>query len=147
MKDDPGITQRRKTRKVEKAAKNAAGLTIAERLTRASKDDRITIPMTDADGDFVLEMHEPLISERKTIQAMLDGIKDNTIKQQEKAEKDLAKLLAKYSIDPSLDVAFWMRADFTPSKFQNILLSLLGLSEDKIRQAKEIIEAQSFRQD
>jgi hypothetical protein len=145
MQDDPKIAERRHGRQVKQAVEDAVGLTIAERLTRAAKNDRISIPMTDEDGDFVLEMREPFISERKTIQKMLNGIKDNTIKQQEQAEEDLANLLAKYSIDPSLDVDFWVRADFTPSKFQSILLHLLGLSEDNVRQAKEIIEAQSFR--
>lgn len=144
MQDDPGIAKRKRGRQVKKAAEDAAGLTIADRLTRASRDDRIPVPMTDSGGEFTLEMREPLISERKIIQEMMTGFGGAT---PEQAEKDLAELLAKYSIDESLDVDFWMRAEFTPTRLQQILLTLLGLSEAKVRQAQEIIEAQSFRQD
>ena len=140
-------TERLRESKRDKAAENAAGLTVAERLTRASKRDIIPIPLEDEDGIFVLEMREPLISERKTIQTMMNRVKGTTIKQQEKTEKNLVKLLAKHSVDPSLDEAFWMRSEYTPSKFQHILLSLLGLTEDRIKEAKEIIEAKSFRKD
>lgn len=140
-------TERLRESKVEKAAEAAAGLSVAERLTRASKRDIIPIPMEDEDGTFVLEMREPLISERKTIQKMLSRMEDNTVRQQTKAEKELAALLADHSIDPSLDLAFWVRADYTPTKFQYILLTLLGLTKEKIKEAKETIEAKSFRED
>lgn len=146
MKDDHGIAERKQKRLAKTAAETAVGLTIADRLTRSSQRDQINISLEDEGGEFFLEMREPLIAERKVIQEMMTGFKGKTVKQQEKAEKDLAKLLAKHSIDDSLDVAYWLRADFTPSKLQHILLQLLGLSGEKVRQAKEIIEAQSFRE-
>lgn len=145
-KEDPALNKRRKARKDTEAKETAADLSIAERLTRASKTDSIIVHMNDEDGEFEIELREPLISERVLVQRMLSGFGGQS-EAQEQAEADLAELLATHSIDPSLDTAFWLRAEFTPTRLQNILMTLLGLSEDRIRAAQEVIAAQSFRKD
>lgn len=145
VQDDPKIAERRQKRQVKKAAEDAAGLTIAERLTRASKDDRINISMTDEDGEFVLEMREPLSSERIKLRNTVIGFEGRSAQDQEKAESEFAELLADFCVDESLNVDFWINGDYTPSKMKQIIVELMGTSEKQIQKAKEIIEAQSFR--
>ena len=143
---EKSISEKRREKMAKKAAEDAAGLSIAERLTRASKSDRIRIPLKDADGEFFIEMREPLSSERVTLREAVTGFEGRSIKEQEKAETTFAELLADFCIDESLNVAFWKHGDYTPSKLQRIVLLLLGLSADQMKAAQEVLEAQSFRQ-
>ena len=147
VQNDPGIAKRRKTRQVKKAAEDAAGLTIAERLTRASKEETAKVPISYSGGNFDVEVRLAMVSEQQAIRQLSKTTSGNVLKQAEKAEKELVELFASHSIDESLDFDFWMRADFSPDLFQRILYAILGLSEDQVRKAQEITDAKSFRED
>ena len=160
--DDPGITKRQKTRDVKKAAENAAGLTTAEKLTRASKEETANVPITYSGGDFDIEVQLAMVSERQAIQNLSRTFKrlsksvagdltkqaeNKLVKQLELTGKKIAEMLATHTIDESLDFDFWMREDFSPDIFNKIFLAILGLTEEQVQKAQEVVEAQSFRQD
>ena len=163
MQDDPKITARKGARKGKEAAEDAAGLTIAERLTRASKEVVVKVPISYSGGDFDIEVRLAMVSEQQAIRQLSKTTSGNVIKPTTKAEKnridkaeknllikaekELAEMFASHSIDESLDFDFWMRADFSPDIFQRILYAILGLSADQVQKAQEVIDAKSFRQD
>ena len=63
--DDPKIAERRHGRQVKKAAEDAAGLTIAERLTRRAKEQTVSLELSDHEGDFWITMRQPTRAERR----------------------------------------------------------------------------------
>lgn len=146
-KNDPEIAKRVQKRQVKKAAENVAGLTTAEKLTRASKEEVVEAPITYSDGDFMVEVRIALVSEQQHIQKLKKQVQDGLIGGDDILETGLAELFAEHTLDESLDVEFWLQADISPTIYQNILYAILELTEDKVRKAQEIIEAQSFRKD
>ena len=144
---DPGIAKQQKAVRIKKAADDAAGLTVAERLTRASKEEIVKIPIKYSGGDFFIEMRLALVSEQQAIRRISKEFGGNVKDHEEEIEVKLAEMFAHHSIDESLDMDFWMRAEFSASIFQRLLYALLGMSEEQVRAAQEITEAKSFRKD
>ena len=110
MQDDPKIAERKRGRQVKQAAENAAGLTIAERLTRRAKEQTVELTLEDEGGEFGIEMRQPTRAEMETLQKTRDALKDEGT--QNEANKHLCTMLEDLCLDDSLDYQFWMAGDY-----------------------------------
>lgn len=136
---DPDIAARKHGKQVKKAAENAAGRTIAERLTRRAKAQTVELQMTDEDGDFAIVMRQPTRAEMDDLQKMRAAIQEED--SQEEANTKLSVMLGDLCIDRSLDYKFWMAGDYDMIDMIDIINKLF---ESLVVRVKA---AQTFRSD
>lgn len=139
MQDDLGIADRKQDRQEKKAAETAAGLTIAERLTRRAKVQTVRLEMQDEDGDFAIVMQQPTRAEMDNLQKMQIAIQEEGT--QDEANEQLCTMLAHLCVAPSLDYAFWMTGNYSMT---DLIAIVQKLFESLVVQVKA---AQSFRKD
>lgn len=139
MKDDPKITERKRGRQVKKAAENAVGLTIAERLTRRAKAQTVELTLEDEGGEFGIKMRQPTRAEMDDLQKMRVAIQEED--SQEEANAKLSVMLGDLCIDRSLDYKFWMAGDYDMIDMIDIINKLF---ESLVVRVKA---AQTFRSD
>ena len=139
MQNDPGIAKRRKTRQVKKAAETAAGLTIAERLTRRAKEQTVSLELSDHEGDFWIVMRQPTRAEMDDLQKLQLAIQDEDA--QDDANDRLCVMLEALCLDDSLDYEFWMDGNYSMADMIEIIQKLF---ESLVARVKA---AQSFRKD
>jgi len=137
MQDDTGIAERRRARHVKKAADDAAGLTIAERLTRRARAQTVKLAREDEGGEFIIEMRRPMRAEMEELQKMQLAIqKEDT---QDEANERLCAVLGDLCLDESLTTSFWLEGNYSMSDLIEIVQKLF---ESLVEQVKA---AQSFR--
>ena len=135
--EDPEIAKRKGKRIKKKVAEDAAGLTIADRLTRRAKAQTVRLEMQDEDGDFAIVMQQPTRAEMDDLQKMQLAIqKEGT---QEEANERLCVMLAHLCVAPSLDYQFWMAGDYS---MEDLIAIVQKLFESLVERVKA---AQSFR--
>lgn len=139
MQDDPKIAERRHGRQVKKAAENAAGLTIAERLTRRAKAQTVELLLEDEGGEFTIVMRQPTRAEMDELQRMQLAIQEEGT--QDEANDRLCVLLDQLCIDGSLDYQFWMDGNYGMG---DLIAIVQKLFESLVVQVKA---AQTFRSD
>jgi hypothetical protein len=139
MQDDPKIAERRRGRKVKQAAEDAAGLTIAERLTRRSKAQTVELTLDDEGGEFGIEMRQPTRAEMDDLQKMRAAIQEEG--SQDEANERLCRTLEDLCLDESLDYQFWMAGDYDMIDMIDIVNKLF---ESLVVRVKA---AQTFRSD
>lgn len=139
MKDDPNIAKRRQGRQVKQAAENAAGLTIAERLTRRAKAQTVELMLEDEGGEFGIEMRQPTRAEMDDLQKMRAAIQEEG--SQDEANDRLCRTLEDLCLDESLDYQFWMAGNYDMIDMIDIVNKLF---ESLVVRVKS---AQSFRSD
>ena len=137
MQDDPKIAERRQGRQVKQAAETAAGLTIADRLTRRVKEKTVELRMAGADGDFVIVMRRPMRAEMEALQKSQVEIQDE--RTQEEANDRMCVMLESLCIDDSLDHEFWMAGNYDMVDLINIVDKLFESLVERVK------EAQTFR--
>ncbi len=135
--DDPGIAKRKHDRQVKTAAETAAGLTIADRLTRRAKARTVELPMQDEDGDFTITMRQPTRAEMDELQRMQIAIQKEDA--QDEANDRLCVMLDHLCINGSLDYQFWMDGNYS---MEDLIAIIQKLFESLVAQVKA---AQSFR--
>lgn len=139
MKDNKGLNERRQNRLMTKAAEDAAGLTIAERLTRRAKAQTAELPMQDEDGDFSIIMRQPTRAEMEELQRLHAGIQDEAA--QDGANERMCEVLGDLCIDDSLDMAFWQDGDYSMIDLFAVVQKLFEVLVEQVK------AAQSFRAD
>ena len=108
--DDPKIAERKRGRQVKQAAEDAAGLTIAERLTRRAKAQTVELTLEDEGGEFGIEMRQPTRAEMDELQRMQLAIQEEGT--QDEANKRLCMMLKDLCLDDSLNYQFWLAGDY-----------------------------------
>jgi hypothetical protein len=139
MQDDPKIAERKRGRQVKKAAEDAAGLTIAERLTRRAKAQTVELTLEDEGGEFGIEMRQPTRAEMDDLQKMRAAIQEEGT--QDEANERLCMILDDLCIDSSLDFEFWIAGNYDMIDMIDIVNKLF---ESLVVRVKE---AQTFRED
>ena len=144
---EKSISEKRRDKMATKAAENAAGLTTADKLTRASKEETAKVPIKYSEGDFDIEVRLAMVSEQDAIKRMIKKVtpEDPSVASEDQIDQEMAEMLARHSIDESLDVEFWALSNFSPGIFLRVFYAILGVSEEKVQAAQEVLEAQSFR--
>jgi len=137
MQDDPNIAERKQSRRVKKAAEDAAGLTIADRLTRRAKAQTIGLTLEDEGGEFIIKMRQPTRAEMEDLQKTRDALKDE--KTQDAANDRLCGMLSDLCLDESLDYEFWLAGNYSMIDLVDIIDRLF---ESLVVRVKA---AQSFR--
>ena len=136
---DPEIAQRRNAVQVKKAVETAAGLTIAERLTRRAKAQTVELTLEDEGGAFGIEMRQPTRAEMDDLQKLQVAIQEEG--SQDEANERLCKMLEDLCLDESLDYRFWMAGDYDMIDMIDIINKLF---ESLVVRVKA---AQTFRKD
>jgi len=136
-KDDPALEERVHDADVKKAAESAAGLTIAERLTRRAKAQTVELPMQDEDGDFAIVLRQPTRAQMDELQKMQIAIQNEGT--QDDANDKLCVLLDHLCIDGSLDYQYWMDGNYSMNDMIEIIQKLFESLVERVK------AAQSFR--
>ena len=139
MQDDPKIAERKRGRQVTQEAETAAGLTIAERLTRRAKAQTVELMLEDEGGEFGIEMRQPTRAEMDDLQKMRAAIQEEGT--QDEANDRLCSMLDDLCIDASLDFEFWMAGDYDMIDMIDIINKLFESLVVRVN------AAQSFRKD
>ena len=137
MQDDPNIAERRQERQVTQAVETAAGLTIADRLTRRAKAQTVELSLKDEGGDFSISMRQPTRAEMEDLQRTRDELK--TEGTQDEANKRLSAMLGDLCTDTSLDYEFWMAGNYGMTDLIDIVDKLFESIVERVK------AAQSFR--
>ena len=137
MEDDPKIAERKRGRQVKQVAENAAGLTIADRLTRRAKAQTVELSLKDEGGDFSISMRQPTRAEMEYLQKTRDEMTVES--KQDEANERLSTKLGDLCIDDSLDYDFWMAGNYD-------MIDLMDLVDKLFESLVERVKAaQSFR--
>jgi HAMP domain-containing protein len=140
MQDDPKIAERKRGRQVKKAAEDAAGLTVAERLTRRAMAQTVELTLEDEGGKFIIKMRQPTRAGMEALQkAQIELQIEET---QEAANEQICKILDQVCIDGSLDYAYWIHGDYNMIDLSEIIDTLF---ESIVKRAKAAKAAKSFR--
>jgi len=139
MQDDPKIAGRKHERQVKQAVETAAGLTIAERLTRRAKAQTTELALNDEGGEFIISMRQPTRAEMEELQRTRDELK--TEGTQDEANKRLSTMLGDLCTDTSLDYEFWMDGNYGMTDLIDIVDKLFESIVERVK------AAQSFRKD
>lgn len=136
--DDPNITKRKTARKSKEAAETAAGLTIADRLTRRARTQTVELSYEDEDGEFSVVLRTPT---RKELDMLLI-IQTNLQKvgTQDAAGEKLCHMLDDLAIDSSLNYAYWKEGDYSMDDFIQIFAKIYTAIADQVQ------EVQTFRE-
>jgi len=137
MSDDGGITERKQKRMEKTAAETAAGLTIADRLTRRAKERTVSLELSDHEGDFEITMRQPTRAEMDDLQKMQIAIQNEST--QDEANDRLCVSLGDLCLDESLDYEFWMAGNYS---MEDLIEIIQKLFESLVARVKA---AQSFR--
>lgn len=135
--DDQTLTERRNKRLSEKAADDAAALTVAERLTRRAKSKTVNLTLSDADGDFVIDMRQPTRKELDELLKYQTAIQKPD--EQEDANEKMCLMIGDLCTDESLNAEFWGGGDYAIDDLVTIIQKLF---EGFVKVVKE---AESFR--
>lgn len=136
--DDPEIGKRKTARKTKEAAEAAAGLTIADRLTRRARTQTVDLLFEDEDGEFTIVLKAPT---RKELDVLIVLQLDlQKLDMQEAASEALFHMLDDLSIDESLDYAYWKEGDYSMDDFIQIFAKLFTAIADQVQ------EVQTFRE-
>lgn len=133
------ISRRHQERQAKKAAENAAGLTIAERLTRRAKAIVVELRMYDEDGDFSIVMRQPTRAEMEELQRIQAGIQDETA--QDDANERMCEVLGDLCLDDSLDTEFWRDGNYSMIDLFAVVQKLFEVLVEQVK------SAQTFRND
>lgn len=138
VQDDPGIAERRQGRQVKKAAEDAAGLTIADRLTRRAQEQSIAVTLPDDNGDIVIEMQIPswgAVCELTQMESMMATRKGHI---------RIAEIMDDLCQTPGLDIEFWKSGAIG---LLDMRLLIEGLTSESLKSTQRVKEAQTFRND
>lgn len=139
VQDDPNIAKRKQGRQVKKAAEDAAGLTIAERLTRRAKAKVVSIQLlADEDGDLTIDMHLPSWGYTCELAQM------ETLMTTKKGHNRIAEIMDDLCQTQGIDIAFWKSGMIGISDMRALLE---GLTSESIKATQRVKEAQTFRED
>ena len=135
--EDPEIAKRKGKRIAKKAAEDAAGLTIADRLTRRAKAQTVSLDLKDDDGEFSIVMRQPTRAEMDELNRLQEAIKEEST--QDEANDRLCIMLDQLCIDGSLDYQFWMDGNYSMGDLIAIVQKLFESLVERVK------AAQSFR--
>ena len=130
-------TEKRHEHLAEKAAEDAAGLTIAERLTRRAKAQTVMITLPD-DEDIIIEMQVPSWGHTCELTQM------ETLMATKKGHDRIAGIMDDLCRTPGLNLAFWKSGAIG---LVDMRLLIEGLTSESLKYAKQRAAAQSFRKD
>jgi len=136
--DNPELLQRHRGRQVKKAAEDAAGLTIAERLTRRAKAQTVMITLPDDDEDIIIEMQVPSWGHTCELTQM------ESLMATPKGHIHIAEIMDDLCQNPELDLAFWKSGAIG---LIDMRLLIEGLTSESLKYAKQRAATQSFRND
>ena len=115
----------------------AAGLTIADRLTRRAKAQTVELAMSDEDGEFKIIMRQPTRAEMEEMQRMQELItQEDTY---DEANDTLCGTLSDLCLDDSLDYEFWQNGNYSMSDLMDVVNKLFESIAVRVK------AAQSFR--
>ena len=135
--DSPEIAERKADRIETKAAEDAVGLTIAERLTRRAKEQTVELMLQDAAGTFAIVMQQPTRAEMEEMQRMQELItQEDTY---DEANDTLCGTLSDLCLDDSLDYEFWQNGNYSMSDLMDVVNKLFESIAVRVK------AAQSFR--
>jgi hypothetical protein len=138
-------TEQLRESRVEKAAENAVGLTIAERLTRRAKANTTVIQLLpDAEGDIFVEMHLPTWDD--TCELTQIDVMMTTKSGRMKLAKVMHGLCATDELDLAF-LAFWKSGAIGLVDMRLIVEGLLAAAAAAIKSTEEVQKAQTFRKD
>lgn len=130
---DPELVKRVADRKEQEAAETAAGLTVAERLTRRAKNKTIDLPLSDEDGDYIIAMRQPTRRELDELLQYQEAIQKPA--EHDAANKGMCDMLADLCIDSSLNSEYWMRGDYNIDDLVLIVQKLFEHFANVIKEA------------
>lgn len=128
--DDPDIAERRRGRQVKQAAEDAAGLTIAERLTRRAKAQNITITIPDDAGDLLIDMQIPTwkdVCELTQMEAMMETLE---------GQARIAEILGDLCQTDGLDNEFWKSGQIGLIDMRLVIEGLTTESAQRVNQVR-----------
>jgi len=135
--DSSDIAERKADRIEKKAAEDAAGLTIAERLTRRAKAQTVMVTIPDDVGDILIEMQIPSwgvvceLTQMETMMASHEG------------HLRIAEIMSDLCRTPGLDKDFWISGAIG---LLDMRLLIEGLTSESIKSVQHVQAAQSFRE-
>jgi len=138
MSDDGGITERKQKRMETTVAETAAGLTIAERLTRRAKERTVSLELSDHEGDFEITMRQPTRAEMDGLQKMQIAIQNEST--QDEANDRLCVSLGDLCLDESLDYEFWMAGNYSMQGLFQLCVELGKLPHEFVACSDEEFE-------
>lgn len=131
--DNPELSRRHRGRQETMAAEDAAGLTIAERLTRRAKAQNITITIPDDDGDLLIDMQIPAwkdVCELTQMEAMMET---------PEGQARIAEILGDLCQTDGLDNEFWESGQIG---LIDMRLVIEGLTSESVQRVNQV---RSFR--
>ena len=139
VQDDPELLARRKARQDGDAAEDAAGLTIAERLTRRAKAQIVSVSLLpDDDGELIIDMHVPSWGQTCELTQM------ESLMETPKGHKQIAEIMNDLCQTPELDLKFWKSGAIGLSDMRALIE---GLTAEYLKSAQNMQEVVSFRAD
>ena len=136
--DDPEIGKRKTARKIKEAAETAAGLTIADRLTRRARTQTVELPYKDEDGEFSIVLRTPTRKELDMLLVIQTNLQK--VDTQDAAGEKLCYMLDDLAIDSSLNYAYWKEGDYSMDDFIQIFAKIYTAIADQVQ------EVQTFRE-
>ena len=135
--DDPEIAKRKGKRIEKKAAEDAAGLTIADRLTRRAKAQTVELTLKDDGGEFIIAMRQPTRAEMEELNRLQEAIEEEGT--YDEANVRLSEMLGHLCLDESLTPLYWMAGDYDMGDLIAIVQKLFESLVERVK------AAQSFR--
>lgn len=139
MEPDQELTERRNTRKEMKAAEDAAGLSIADRLTHRTESRVVVVALPDDEyGEISIEMQIPSwgqtceLTQMESLMATPEG------------HKRIAEIMNDLCRTPGLDLEFWSSG---VTSLLDMRLLLEGLTIEATKTAQHREDIRSFRKD
>jgi len=147
--DDPGIAARMKAHREAQQKAAVEGMTVAERLMRASSLRTATIAIPDDTPEGIrVEVYVPTRAELDRLSTLIAGIRQAAIKgdtaEVERQTDEIYQIYAGLCIDPTLDVEFWRAGNFGLLEYTAIQDGLFELVVP-LREEARRFRAKSYR--
>ena len=147
--DDPGIAARMKAHREAQRKASIEGMTVAERLMRASALRTATIAIPDDTPEGVqVEVYVPTRAELDRISALIAGLRQAAVRGDtaavERQTDEIYQTYAGLCVDPALDVEFWRSGNFGLLEYTAIQDGLFELVVP-LREEARRFRAKSYR--